>query len=185
MLHSKQFSKNITFTIIGGLVLVLILLLFFYFGQRMKKFRSTEHYYSIKYPADWEMEEKMDGVDVIFFSPLENEVDLFRENVNIVVQDMTGRRMSLAEYSQKAIVQMKVVFKDNLIILESKPVKFGGRDGHKFVYIGKGPEQDIKVINYWTIAGKKAFQFGFTSTVAQFERHSETAEKMAESFRLE
>ncbi|MBK7681894.1 MAG: hypothetical protein IPJ26_05200 [Bacteroidetes bacterium] len=41
------------------------------------------------------------GTSFIIFSPLENDEDKFKENVNLLMQDLTGQNIDLDKYVTK------------------------------------------------------------------------------------
>ena len=57
--------------------------------------------YSISYPDTWSIDtSKQMGTELIIFSPLENESDKFRENVNVIIQDLKGQSIGLDDYAK-------------------------------------------------------------------------------------
>jgi hypothetical protein len=59
----------------------------------------TENNYSINYPDNWEINKSGQmGAKFILFSPLSSEEDQFKENVNFLVQDLTGHNLNLDQY---------------------------------------------------------------------------------------
>ena len=65
----------------------------------LKKFVDKKAGISIKYPSDWEIEKNLNGAVAIFYSPLTNELDFFRDNVNVIVRDASNDPRGLANYS--------------------------------------------------------------------------------------
>lgn len=64
--------------------------------------------YELSYPIDWELDESgSKGPAIFFFSPVENEEDQFRENVNIMVQDLSGTGLDLKGYIDLSKDQFK------------------------------------------------------------------------------
>ena len=153
------------------------------------KFIQYKHptgFFEISYPPEWSMIENEAGAAAIFYSPLENELDVFKENVNIVIQDLSAKPMPLEQYTKTAINQMKVVFKEKMEVLESTPVYIGGLQGHKFVFMGAGNDGDLKFMSMWTIKGETAFQFTYTGLKAgdDWDQYKKVADKMAKSFKI-
>ena len=170
-----------------GISLVLIFYVLGSFAQKhsLKKYKSFKDKFSISYPFDWGMRENVEGASVVFFSPMENEFDIFQENVNIVVQEVPEKLTDLDKYTETAIRQMKAVFKDKLIVLESAPAHLSGFPAHKFLYLGKGPETELKIMHIWTIRGKYAYQFTYSAISSKFDQYVNKVEKMLRSFKIE
>ena len=60
----------------------------------------TENSYSINYPGNWELNKSGQmGTSFILFSPLSSEQDQFKENVNLLIQDLTGYNLDLDKYN--------------------------------------------------------------------------------------
>ena len=53
----------------------------------------SENEYSIQYPENWELNEsKAMGTNFILFSPLNSKKDQFKENVNLIIQDLNSEK---------------------------------------------------------------------------------------------
>jgi len=183
---SNRKRQNLLIGISAGLGTVLILAAAWQFskGQRFNSFSDEAGQYSIKYPYTWALQKTPGDASVMFFSEQEGELDIFRENVSVVVQDLSGNPQDLNDYSEMAVKQMEAVFKDNLTILDSSPVRFAKRQGYKFEFIGKGPETEFHYLIYWTISGVTAYQVTYTALASQYERYLYKVKKMIKSFRI-
>lgn len=140
--------------------------------------------FTMKYPATWAVKENYKGAVVIFHSPVENALDFFQENVNIVIQDLTNEPNNLVIYTEKAIRQLKAVFGKNAEILESTEIYLDDMLGNKLVLIGKGGPADVKYMIVWGLKDNKAYQFTYAATVPDFDRYFNQVEKMMASFHL-
>ncbi len=169
--------------IVGALCILTVA--FFYFrGQKFKEYSNLKLGFSIQYPSSWLLEENKEGAAVVFYSPKSNALDLFQENVNIVVQDLDGS-MTLDEYTKTAVDQLKAVFQQNADIQESKEIKISGREGYKIVFIGKGDNTQLKYLCAWTIVGNQAYQITFTAmTPADFDKYISFVNGMFKSFKF-
>jgi len=66
--------------------------------------------YSIQYPSTWELNQsKQMSTSFILFSPLESENDPFKENVNLLVQDISKYQIDLNEYTKISEGQIKTM----------------------------------------------------------------------------
>jgi len=184
---SQRKKKAMVTGIIAGIGVILILSVIWIVSKdyRFKKYSSSIHGFSIKYPASWTLEENINGAAVIFYSPLENDLDFFKESVNVVVQHISGNPSNLKDYSQRAIEQMEAVFGDNMIIIESVPVTLADQGGHKLEFLGKNPEADLHYMSTWTIDGLTAYQITYTSLASQYEHYIFKVKRMLRSFHFE
>lgn len=184
MKKKKQYS--LMFTVLIGVGVLLIGTVAFLYGRDniFKKFKSEENNFSIKYPPNWEANTNTLGVKVIFFSPLESEFDIFKENVSVVVQDISSDPMSLYKYTKQAIYQTKAVFKGTLVEKVSESTFLDGRAAHKYVYIGKGGQSDLKIMHVWTVVGTNAYQVTYTAISSRFDQYLPKVERMIKSFNI-
>lgn len=177
---------NFIYSIIAAISIIIIISVFIAYQNTNKfnKFEDPGKRYSIKYPVDWKVEESKNGAAVIFSSPKENKLDMFSDNVNIVVQDISSNPMGIKKYSEIAIKQMQIVFGDNLEIKESESITLGGREGYKFVFNGKGAQVELGYKSVWTIDGLTAYQITYTSLASMYNNHIKEADRMIKSFKI-
>ena len=168
-----------------GIVLILSVVWVVSEEQRFSHYRNKKGGFSIRYPASWAYEENLGGAAVIFFSPQENDLDFFKESVNVVVQDLSANPMELKPYSEIAIEQMRLVFKDNFVILESGLTFISGQPGYKLIFLGKGPENELKYMSVWTIKNQTAYQVTYTALSSQYDRYQLKVKRMLSSFRID
>ncbi len=168
-----------------GVVLILGVILLVGKDHIYKKYYNKAGGFSIKYPVTWALEENKGGAAVIFFSPKENALDFFKENVNVVVQDISANPLNLEAYTKLAIKQMRLVFESNFIIVESVPITIAGRAGHKLIFIGKGPDTELKYMSAWVLDGLTAYQITYTAISSHYDEYAGKMKKMVRSFRIE
>ena len=71
------------------------------FGQIKETNWKTinESTYSIQYPDNWELNtEKSMGTSFIIFSEQTSSEDKFRENINLIIQNLEGYNLNLDDY---------------------------------------------------------------------------------------
>ena len=168
-----------------GIVLILGVVLTMSREHRFKKYHNTAGGFSISYPATWDFQENKGGAAVIFFSPEENDLDFFKENVNVVVQDISGNPMTLKAYSELAIKQMQLMFKDNFVAIESAPTFVDGQAAYKLIFIGKGPDTELKYMSVWLIKDLTAYQITYTALFFQYDRYIGKMKSMVNSFHID
>lgn len=140
--------------------------------------------YSIDYPKDWELNESGQmGTSFILTSPLYSQKDQFKENVNLLVQDLTGYNLDLDRYVEISEGQIKTMITDAKII-ESKRIPDQNLDYQKVIYTGKQGIYHLKFEQYYWVVGHKAFVLTLTCEEAQFNDYKLTGEKILNSFKL-
>jgi len=183
---NRQKKQNLSVGIIAGVGVILIIggILIFSLGFRFSKYKNNKEGYSIKYPSNWSIDKNEKDATVIFLSPKDNELDIFRENVSVIVQNISNNPLDLNSYSKLAIKQMTAVFEDNLVILDSGQVRFAKSKGFRFEFIGMGKQDDMHFLIYWTIRGLKAYQVTYTALNPYYKDHLLKVKMMINSFKI-
>ncbi len=168
-----------------GIVLILIVVWIVSRQLRFKEYVSEQYGFSIGYPATWEIREEIDGAAAAFLSPQDNALDTFRENVTVIIEPLTIEPFKLKPYTELAIRQVEEVFKENFILLQSGFTTLSGKPGHKIVFLGKGPDLEVKYMIVWMIDDLKAYKISYTSISSQYDRYALDIKRMLMSFHLD
>ena len=194
---STGLSKRKQQSIAIGLVFTLgVALIGFalYQAAAAKKFRlytNDQIGFSIKYPADWAVRENMmSEIPVVFVSPKEGPLDVFQENLSVVVQDLSQvstRKLSFDMYTQIAIQQIVGVFKERIEVLEEAPTRLAGRQAYRFVYQGTDKTDPLlfKIMHVWCLDKGRGFQLNYGGLTARFDQYLGDAKVMIKSFKIE
>ena len=187
-LHQRR-MLNIVFTFLAliGFAVTGVTLWYFHKNNEFLTYKDQGDVgLSIRYPKTWTAAPYTNGTLVTFYSPLENSLDVFKENVNIVLQDMSEekRALDLKQYTEIAINQMQAVFKKNFVLLESKPTLMNGIPGHRIVFLAKGGESDLKVKCIWAIKAKRAYQFTYGALASQYDKYVGQVDAMLRSIQI-
>jgi hypothetical protein len=144
----------------------------------------SENDYSIDYPEDWELSKPGQmGTSFVLFSPLSSEQDQFKENVNLVIQDLTGHNLDLDKYVDLSEGQIETMITDGKII-ESKRMTTETTNYQKVIYTGKQGIYNLKFEQYYWVIGDKAFVLTLTGEEDQFSNYQVIGEKIMDSFHL-
>jgi hypothetical protein len=144
----------------------------------------SENIYSIDYPDNWELNKSGQmGTSFMLFSPLSSEQDQFKENVNLLIQDLTGHILDLDKYVEISEDQIKTMITDGEII-ESKRITAKTLNYQKVIYTGKQGIYHLKFEQYYWVIGDKAFILTLTCEESQFDNYQGTGEKILNSFNL-
>ena len=140
--------------------------------------------YSIEYPSTWELNKGGQmGTSFILFSPLDSEKDTFKENVNLMVQDLGKENIDLNRYTEISEGQIKTLL-TNSDLIESKRIKKSDGEFHKIIYTGDQGVFHLKFEQYYWVIDSKAYVLTFTSEEEKFATYSETGEKILNSFSI-
>lgn len=138
--------------------------------------------YSIKYPSNWELDQSSQlGTSFVLYSPLENNKDQLKENVNLIIQDLTGRGIDLDEFIQISEGQVKTLI-TNSTLVESSRIKSDYREFHKMIYSGDQGIYRLKFVQYIWIINQKAYILTLTCEQKKFSDYKETGEMILNSF---
>jgi hypothetical protein len=148
--------------------------------------------YSLKYPQDWELQQSEDpksGTAVsttvryqfAVLSPLESTQDQFRENVNLVIEDLNGTKIDLDAYSRITETQLKSQMK-NCKILENKKINRGAKQYYKTIWTWDYGMFPLKVEQYYWLLDGKAYILTFTSEQNKFAQFQAVGEKVLDTF---
>jgi len=139
--------------------------------------------YSINYPVAWELNQTGQmGTSFVLFSPLESKQDKFKENVNLVIQNLAGKNIDLNKFTEISENQIKTLV-PNSNLIESKRVK-KGREYHKIIYTASRGIFHLKFEQYYWVINNKAYILTFTSEQTKFEGFKSVGEKILNSFKL-
>ena len=138
--------------------------------------------YSIQYPSSWNLNQNGQmGTSFIILSPKESEQDKFSENVNLIIQDMTGKDIDLDKYTKISEDQIKTLL-TNSVIIESKSIKKDNAEYRKFIYTADQGVFHLKTEQYYWVVKEKAYVLTFTSEQNKYADYVEIGEKIMNSF---
>ena len=109
--------------------------------------------------------------------------DPFRENVNLLIQNLAGYNVTLDQFVDVTKEQIKTMI-TNSNLVESKRHSENGKTFHKIIYTGDQGVMKFKFQQYYWIQNEKAYILTFTCEAGQFDVYRETGEKIMNSFRL-
>ncbi len=149
-------------------------------SQEFKVFKATE--FSINHPEDWtpDTSGQMNTSLLLFSKPEQN--DTFRENVNVMIQDLTGMNLNLKKYTELSLEQIKSI-KDSKIF-ESTELKRDGETYHQLVWKGFVSGKKLKFKQLYFIKNNKAFLVTLTCEEKAYDDYVKTGTLILNSFIL-
>lgn len=140
--------------------------------------------FSIQYPSAWELNESgQQGTTFIVLSALESGDDKFRENVNLVIQDLTGHNLRLDEYTVISVDQIKTMI-PNSSLLENKKMSANNTDFQKVIYTGEPGTYKLKFEQYYFVLDNKAYVLTLTCEQDKFDQFKDVGERILNSFTI-
>jgi hypothetical protein len=150
-----------------------------------KEWKSIiENGYTIQYPDNWDLDKSgQNGTSFLILSKLTSTGDKFRENVNLLIQDLSGKNITLDKYVEISEGQVKSMIKNGKI-LESKRLNSNKHEFHKMIYTGEQGMYSFKFEQYYWIKDNKVYILTFTCELNQFDSFKETGERILNSFKF-
>ncbi|MEO9869815.1 hypothetical protein [Ekhidna sp.] len=149
------------------------------FGQGEFETLATDQY-SIKYPSTWEVNQTGQmGMAFGLFSPAGMQGDQFRENVNLIIQDISSQNLDLVDFVSLSENQITTMIVDgNLLVSEKK-------DGyHQMIYTGTMGQYKLKFQQYYWVIGGNAYILTFTAEQNQYDNYIGVAQQLMDSFEI-
>jgi hypothetical protein len=140
--------------------------------------------FKIQYPKSWRLDtSKIMGTELFIFSPLENDADKFSENVNVIIQDLTGQNIDLEKYKQITEQQLANMATDSKVF-ESSIIKTDKRNYYKIVYAMTQGKFRLKISSVCFINNNKAYLATFSSEIDIYDNYQKVADDILGSFNL-
>jgi hypothetical protein len=169
------------------LTLILIFITFsFYCCSQSNKAETviSKDNFTIEYPKPWRLDtSKIMGTEFIAFSPLEDSADKFSENVNVIIQNLSGQNIDLEKYKQITEQQITTIMTDGKVF-ESSIVKTNKNNYFKIVYAMTQNERRLKFISVCFIKDDKAYLATFTCELDKYDSYKKIGEEILNSFSL-
>lgn len=146
------------------------------------KYTNKEKGFSITFPKNWETKEGIAGAVVASLSPRESDSDNFRENVNIVIEDLP-KDLTSEEYYQAGIVNLRKVpeFKEE----QKGKMTVDGKEAVWLIASHKSSNVSAKMIQYYVVKGKRAYVITGTALADTFAKYKPQFDQIAQSFKTE
>jgi eukaryotic-like serine/threonine-protein kinase len=147
------------------------------FAGEFTTYTSPTFNFDIRYPQEWEIKQ-ISGI-VVFLSPLDSQNDTFRENVNVVVEDLGSNRVTVEQYV-KAADDVWMRSDSTLKFENAKKTKLNGEDAFYTIAVN----EKIKYKQYKLVKNNQAFIITYTSEPEKFNQFLNIAETIMASFKI-
>ena len=144
-------------------------------------YENQSHGFQIDYPQGWLKQNRDDffATGVIFFSPLVNDADLFKEKVSVLVENLSSD-LSLSAYTEQSLAEIRQLSDPN--VGEAQKITLGTNDGRQITYRGEENGRPVQRMQVWSVNGGRAYVLTYTATPENYDSYLPTIEKMIESF---
>lgn len=165
--------------------LIILTAIFFFACKKTEQGRYNNHEkgFSIQVPSGWDIEENKMRTDLIAVSPAEGPEDSFRENFNVLVEQL-ATNMTSDEYYQKGIPLFKQ-FAVDFVQHGSGTERIDGTDFRYDIISHRMGPLKIKVLQYLTVRQKKGYLVTFSAADDKFDFYMPMFKEIAKGFRFE
>lgn len=144
-------------------------------------YENSTYKIKIGFPEGWDKRENTMGTLVCALSPKEGAEDKFQGNFNVLVQDLSTQPMTLEEYTDLSLKQIKQLI-TNCKVEVSKEMTLGGKPGYTVAYKGDQGVLHLYFASAYTIKDNKAYLITFTCEQDKYPEYSVIVEKVFNSF---
>ena len=127
------------------------------------------------------MENCQAELSFILFSPQGDSSDVFKENINLLIQDLSEYDMNLKSYTELSVNQIKEMMSDTAISY-NETLEKRGRSFQKMIFSGTQSGISLMFMQYYWVFDNTAYVLTLTSTQSSFETIKEEGEKIMDSF---
>ncbi len=113
--------------------------------------------FEISYPDSWRIDQSgVRGSEFILYLPFVGDNVTFSENINLLIQDVSGYDMNLDAYTDLSVNQLKQMFPTTKIITNERK-RADGRDYQRMVFTATQKSLDLKFEQRYWIIGTNAY----------------------------
>ncbi len=139
--------------------------------------------FSIKYPPAWQTQESFAGTEIIGYVPAESPMQDWRENVNVVIENLPTEMTS--EAYDNAAHEMMEKYLTDLNVVGSAAATLDGRDAVRYEHSHRMGTRQLRVLGYSVVKGRRAYVITCTATPETYDATLPTFEDIVKTFRFE
>jgi hypothetical protein len=151
-------------------------------GSEMKKYSDPNGRFTIGYPTDWQLDDKPETTLIQIFSPLENDKDNFRQNVNLIIDNANNTTLeSYVKLNMDGIKESMKGYKE----VSSMYFTRNGSRAYQVVYKGRynNMSYDIQIKQLFMLSNGKAYILTYASKADERDAFETTSNKIFNSFK--
>jgi len=165
------------------LFLSIILLANLSYSQEKNNWKTiNKGSYKIEYPPEWQLDTtgRMNTQFIVLSK--RGKEDTFRENVNLIIQDLSNRILNLESYTALSLRQIKGM--KNAKIIENKRTTYKNKKAQQIIWRGFVSGKDLKFKQIYFIENNKAYVLTLTCQEKAYEDYEMIGTKILNSFTL-
>lgn len=137
----------------------------------------------MQYPSYLTKQEESAGDVVFFLSPKNSATESFPANVNIMVLNMSGQPITLDEFTNQSVEQIRELVPD-YNFTDSRKATLAKEDAYLLAYTGTQGLLRLKWMSVYTIKNDTLYLVTYTAGVDKFSIYLSTVSKMLDSFEI-
>lgn len=155
--------------------------------EKLTEYKTTKGGFSFSYNDLWE-KQLVNNQPVFLTKGDKKDGTNFRNNLNVIVQDLSQNPMSLEDYHNLTLQQMQQALGENTITSD-KGIIIGGVKAKELIYtipkdISKGNFLELKLKQVYLIKNSKAYLITYTAKSKDFAKYLKSANSFFTTFKL-
>ena len=156
---------------------------------KYEMYSNDEFGISFSYPSSWSEEsDPNEGILAVYYAPLQDDSDIFAENFNVAVEELSSSSYPLDVYSDNALDQLKSSFQNFRIEHLNANSSLSDYPAYYIDYTYTTPTAEgimkLKNLQIWTMVDDKAYTFTFGAQPLEFESYMPTINGVIDSFEI-
>jgi len=138
----------------------------------------------LEYPTNWSFDKSKATEGVFIFSTeLDSPLDIFRDNVTLMIQDLPSNIRSLNDYVELSLNQFR---REDYVLLESNTKTNEKNEiiGHEFIYESVYNQREVKFYQFVMMKNGKAYLFTYLAELRSYDIYFKAARELISSFQL-
>jgi serine/threonine protein kinase len=147
----------------------------------MSLYENDNQGFRVDYPQSWAKQSRDDfwATGAVFFSPLENDQDQFKEQVSVLVENLP-KDLALSKYTEQSLSEIKQLSDPS--VGDAQKITLGTNEGRQVVYRGEENGSPVQRMQTWSVNGDRAYVITYTAVPESYDNYLPTVEKMIKSF---
>ena len=146
-----------------------------------ERYEHKEMGYVVRYQSTYEVMRGADDATMVFASPSDSELDIFRENLAVLVRSYD--KLVSAEEARTALRQ-EMEAKGARSTEAPKKVQLAGRDAYRFVWSLRLGGFDLTLLQVVTAVRGRVYVVTYSFEVGKEQRHRAVAGAMMDAFEI-
>lgn len=135
---------------------------------------------SLDNTIEWDIEENLQDIPLVLFSPVIDSNDFFQENITFFSQPLNSET-NLNEYTSKSLEEIQQYLLDYKLEQAPENISIKGHEFKRILYSHTAQEVDIKILVYFTIRNGQGIVINCSSLVDTYSEYKPTFEKLVNS----